>query len=126
VAGIDVAAFEVAAGQHIAGEAGMQDGRALRERRIDACDGRLWVPGDRQLGVRDAFDRCARADERQHRLAAEAHGAGRQHRLILHAGEDTESILARHILGGKDRDQVRTARLDRLEVAQREAGARMS
>jgi hypothetical protein len=35
------------------------------------------------------------ADEAHHRLAAEAHAAVRQHRLVLHVGEDPNVSPAR-------------------------------
>jgi hypothetical protein len=85
--------------------------------------GRLDLPFDRQLGIRNAFDGDARADQRQHGLAAEAHEARRQHRLVLHPREDAEGVLARHIRGGQDGGKTGVARLDGIEIAQREARA---
>ena len=123
VPGLHIAALQVAARQHVVGDAGVNSRRARRQRRVDAGERFLNLPFDRQFGIGNAFDGSARADQRQHSLAAEAHEARRQHRLVLHPGEDAEGVLARHIFGGQDSGEAGVASLDRIEVAQRKARA---
>ena len=65
----------------------------------------------------------AAADQRQHRLAAEAHMARREHRLVAQRGEDAEGVRAGDVGGGEDGGEAGGARLDGGEVAEREAGA---
>ena len=123
VPGPHVAAPQVAARQHVVRNSGVDRWRPWGQRSLDPGQRRLRCPGDRQVDIADAFDRRPRADQRQHGLAAEAHRAGRQHRLVLGIGEDAERVLARHVVRGEDRHQARGARLHRREIAEREARA---
>ncbi len=52
--------------------------------------------GDRHVLVADGFDRVARADERDHRIAAIARQAIGQHRLVLDGGVDAIEV-GRHV-----------------------------
>jgi len=80
----------------------VQGGRAGRERRLDADDGFPHLPGNRDLAIGQRFDRRGVADQREHRLATEAHETVGEHRLILDIGIDAETVGARDISSRED------------------------
>ena len=123
VAGDDVAAFQIAADQDVVRSVRMERVGSWCESRVDAGERVELRPRDRKVGVGYAFDRGARADQRQHRLAAEAHFSGREHRLVAEMRKDAEGIFAGHIVGGEDRHEAGRARDDRIEIAEGEGGA---
>ena len=125
LAGIRIAAAQAAAGQDVVGPRGVERRRAVGERRLDAGERHERRPGDRNLRLVDAIQRLARADEPEHRFAAEAHFAGREDRLVLGVREDAEGVLARHVGRRDDRLEPGVPGSKRFEVAERERRARM-
>ena len=95
---------------------------AGRQRRGNALDGGGGLPGDRQRRIRQPVERGALTDQRQHGLAAKAHEAGGQHRLILQLRENAEGILTRHVLVRQNGDEPRRGGDDGAKIAEREAG----
>ena len=96
----DVAALNAAIGQDVAGTVRMQLDRALDFRRVDARYRRQRLIGNRHFGIVDCRQDCRGPDERNDRLAAIAHDAVRQHRLILDVGIDAVAVV-RHVGGGQ-------------------------
>ena len=77
--GIDIAALQVAARQHVVRRVRRGGRRAGRASAASTpSSGGSHGPGDRQLGVRRRLDAPPATDQRQHRLAAEAHLASAQ------------------------------------------------
>src|SRR3546814_4203811 len=77
------------------------------------------LPLDRQIRIGKRPDRVARADQRQHRLAAVAHDTVGQHRLILDVGIDAEALVAGpritwEVGGSQDRSEEHTSELQSL------------
>ncbi len=99
----------------------------LHQRRVGGGRGvksehrRLGRPGDRHLLVADREHRGALADQRDDRLAAIAHLAVGQHRLVLDVGIDAEAVEG-HVGGRQHGGQ---APAERPQVPQLETRARM-
>ena len=100
---------------------GLHQKRVGRGRTVNAEHRRLGCPGDRHLFIADGKDLGALAHQRHHRLAAVAHLAVGEHRLVLDVGVDAEAV-ERHVGGGQHGGQPLPKR---RQVAQGEAGARM-
>ena len=60
-----------------------------------------------------------------HRLAAVAHDAGREHRLILDIRIDAEAVDARDVGGGEDAGEPGMALMKRGAVAERKVRVRV-
>ena len=115
--------FRLPRDQDVVGGVRMERVAHRRERGVDAGERIELRPGDRQVGVGHAFDRLARADQRQHRLAAEAHMSRREDGLVAKMRKDAEGVFARHIVGGEDRDEAGRAGDDGVEIAEGEGRA---
>ena len=116
-----LAAPDPALQQEIARLVGLHQGRIGRHRGIEADDRRLRRPGDRHFLVADRQHDVALADQGDDGLAAIAHLAVGQHRLVLDVGIDAETVR-RHVGRRQHRGE---APAQRLEIAQREARPRM-
>ncbi len=123
--GVDIAAPDAAGDQDIVGMRLMENRRAGRQRCCGADDRLLRLPDDRDLPVAQRLDRRGVADQRQHRLAAKAHEAVGEHRLILDVGIDAEAVGAGNIGGGQDSDEARIFGMEGSEVTDGEARAGM-
>ena len=97
-------------GQDVVGLVGMERRRAGGQRRVDAVQRRQRLPGDRQVRGMHRLDRLARCRPAPARLAAIAHVALREHRLVLEVGIDAERIFARHIARREDAHDAGMAR----------------
>ncbi len=122
-AGRHVAPSQPAADQHVVRILRMQGAGARRQRRVHVVERRRRPPLDRHVLVRDGRDGVGVADERRHRLAAKAHEAFRQHRLVLDVGVDSESVAARHVAVGEDAHEAGEPGLEAGERTDREFGA---
>ena len=114
--GIDVAASDPAAHEHVVRVVLMQCRGVGRERRLDV-DRRQRLPLDRQVLVRDGDDRVGLADEREDRLPDVAHDPVREHRLVLAGLVDPERRLARDVGGGQRAHDPGSGRGPRVQVA---------
>ena len=124
--GVDVAAHDPAAAQHVVGIARVQRRAAIGggERGGDRFVRGERQVADRHLGVGDRLHRRRVADQRQHGLAAKAGDAVGEHRLVAQVGEDRKGVV-RHVGGADDVDQSRPARLQLAQVADLEPGVRV-
>jgi len=89
---------------------------------VDAHHRRLHRPVDGQGVVAQRLHRGARSHQRQHCLAAVAHLARGQHRLVFHVRVDAVAI-GRHVGGGKDGLDARVGAAHGVQITQGEGGA---
>jgi hypothetical protein len=118
---VRLAAFHAALQQEIARLVGLDQGRIGRHRGIEADNRRLRRPGDRHVFIADRQHEVALADQGDDGLAAIAHLAVGQHRLVLDVGIDAETVR-RHVVRGQHRGEPPA---QRIEVTQGEAGPRI-
>ncbi len=123
--GLDIAALDPAAGQHIIGGKIMQRIGVFGGRSLDSCQSGQGLPADRKLRHADGLDRFALADDRQHAFAAIPGFADGKHRLVLQMRIDAEGVLAGDIRCREDPHQSGMARHKTIEIAKGEAGARV-
>ena len=93
--------------------------RVRCSRSCDAHDRRQRRIADRQVGIGHRLDRLARADQRDHGLAAKAHHAVREYRLILDVRIDAEAV-ARHVARAEHALYARMRGGESGEIAQLE------
>ena len=109
----------------MSGRSGLTGGGAGRERVARVGHGRERLPTDGKPIVGEPGEGVRVADQREHRLAAVAHDAGREHRLILDLRVDAEPVDARDVGGGEDAGESRMALVQRGAVAEGEARVRV-
>ena len=112
------------AGEHVVRPVRV-DGRGARERVAWVGEDRERLPADGKPIVGQPGEGVLVADQREHRLAAVAHDAGREHRLILDVRVDAESVDARDVGGGEDAGESGMALVERGAVAEGEARVRV-
>ncbi len=119
---IDVALRHAAADEHVVGLRSV-DRRGRGERRVELARGCERLPLDGDLALGDARDGVRLADEAQHRLAAEAHLAVREHRLVFHVRENAEAV-DRHVACRNHGREAGMLREQRCNVADAKPRAR--
>ncbi len=119
----EVARLNAAAHQHVVRVIFVKAPCARRHGRGNAGERRLGLPADRHLLVGDGGDRCGVAHECHNRLAAEAHAALGQHRLVLDVGIDAEAVLPGDVLGGEHAHEARMPASQLVERPDGEARA---
>ena len=113
------------AGEHVVRPVRVDGQGAGRERVARVGDGRERFPLDGKPIVGQPGEGVRVADQREHRLAAVAHDAGREHRLILDLRVDAEPVDARDVGGGEDAGESGMALVQRGAVAEGEARVRV-
>ena len=113
------------AGEHVVRPVRVDGRGAGRERVARVGDGRKRLPNDGKPIVGQPGEGVLVADQREYRLAAVAHDAGREHRLILDVRVDAEPVDARDVGGGEDAGESGMALVERGAVAEGEARVRM-
>ncbi len=104
----------------------VQAGRRGIERRVDPEQRRQGLPLDRQLVVGDGGHGRGVADERQHRLAAEAHVALGEDRLVLAGRRRSRTGCCPGTSSAvRIADEARVTGEDRAEVPDPEPGMRV-
>ena len=117
---LDVAPHDAPAREDVAGPPRMQQRRVRRERRRHRGRGRQVPPGDRDVGEVERADDGRIADDRRHRLAAEARLRLGEDGLVGEGRDDAVAVQARHVAGGEDRGDAGMRRRIGGEVAERE------
>ena len=98
------------------------DGRsAVRERVAGVGEGRDRLPDDGESIIGEPGEGVLVADQREHRLAAVAHDAGGEHRLILDVRVDAEAVDPGDIGGGEDAGEPGIMVVERGAVPEGEA-----
>ena len=124
-AALGIAAHDPAADEHVAGPVRVE---AAARRRSSASDDRREggerLPGDRKARKVEALDRRRFAHDGRHRLAAKAHLALGQHRLVGKAGQMPKPLRPGTSRAVSTRRMPGCSAHEGVEVAERERRAR--